>query len=165
MRLFLILVAVPIIETALFIEIGGWIGTWPTIGVVILTALIGSMMLRQQGTAALQDVQGRLAAGENPGHMLAEGAMILVAGVLLLTPGFFTDALGFALLIPPIRAALWRYLAPRIRVTQTFHGPHGSAQRRTDGYGQPADGQTVDGTYEDVTPPANENDPLPPPKT
>ena len=165
MRLFLILVAVPIIEIALFIEVGGWIGTWPTIGIVVLTALIGSMMLRQQGTSALQNVQQRLAEGENPGQMLAEGAMILVAGVLLLTPGFFTDALGFALLIPPIRVAIWRYLAPRIKVTQTFHGPHGTARRRTDGYGQPADGQTVDGTYEDVTPPANDNDPLPPPRT
>lgn len=163
MRLFLLLAAVPIIEIALFIEVGGWIGTWPTIGIVVLTALIGSLMLRQQGTAALQDVQGRLAAGENPGQMLAEGAMILVAGVLLLTPGFFTDAMGFALLIPPIRGALWAYIAPRIKVTQVYHGPEGTHARRTDGYGQPADGQTVDGNYEDVTP-APEPEILPPPK-
>ena len=163
MRLFLLLVAVPIIEIALFIEIGGWIGTWPTIGIVILTALIGSMMLRQQGTSALRDINGRLAAGENPGQMLAEGAMILVAGVLLLTPGFFTDAMGFALLVPPFRKALWVYLAPRIKVTQVYHGPGGTHARRTDGYGQPADGQTVDGSYEDVTPTA-EPEILPPPK-
>ena len=94
MRLFLLLVLVPIIEIALFIEVGGWIGTWPTIGIVILTALVGSILLRQQGIAALTDVQGRLERGENPGRMLAEGAMILVAGVLLLTPGFFTDGMG-----------------------------------------------------------------------
>ena len=163
MRLFLLLVAVPVIEIALFIEVGGWIGTWPTIGIVILTALIGSMMLRQQGTAALQDIQGRIAKGEDPGQMLAEGAMILVAGVLLLTPGFFTDALGLGLLLPPVRGALWRYLAPRIKVTQVYQGPGGTHRRRTDGYGQPADGQTVNGTYEDVTPTA-EPEILPPPK-
>lgn len=143
MRLFLLLVAVPIIEIALFIEIGGWIGTWPTIGIVILTALIGSVLLRQQGMAALRDVQGRIASGENPGRLLAEGAMILVAGVLLLTPGFFTDAFGFALLIPPVRGVIFNFLAARITVHQVNAG---GAQAH------PSGEHTVDGVYEDITP-------------
>lgn len=160
MPLFLILLGVPILEIFLFLEIGGLIGTWPTIGIVVLTALLGTIMLRQQGLAALRDVQGRLAAGENPGRLLADGAMILVAGALLLTPGFFTDAVGFALLVPPVRTLLWAWLAPRIRMTQTVSGGFGSATFRTDGHGRPADEHTVDGTYEDVTPP-DDAKPLP----
>ena len=100
MWIFLALVAIPIIEIALFIEIGGWIGLWPTIGVVILTALVGTLLLRQQGFATINDLQNRLNEGRDPSVALAHGAMILVAGVVLLTPGFFTDAVGFLLLIP-----------------------------------------------------------------
>jgi UPF0716 protein FxsA len=167
MRLFLLLVAVPIIEIALFIEVGGAIGTWPTIGIVVLTALVGSVMLRQQGVAALRDVQSRLGAGENPGRLLAEGAMILVAGVLLLTPGFFTDAIGFALLIPPVRGALYKYLAARVHL-QTVHMSGGMGPgmgRNGHGHGQES-GETVDGTYSDVTSPdpgTPEKTPLPKP--
>ncbi len=144
MRLFLLLVAVPVIEIALFIEVGGWLGTWPTIAIVILTALAGSILLRQQGLLAMRNVQARLAAGENPGRLLAEGAMILVAGVLLLTPGFFTDAVGFALLVPPVRSAVWRFVESRINVVSVQTGAHGPRR--------PGGAHTVDGVYEDVTP-------------
>lgn len=116
MRLFLILLLVPIIEIGLFIEVGGWIGTWPTIGIVILTALIGSWLLRRQGLQAMRDFQTRIQAGDAPGQLLAEGAMILFSGALLLTPGFFTDAVGFLLLVPPVRAWLWQRIASRITV-------------------------------------------------
>ena len=104
MRLFLLLLIVPLIEIALFIKIGGLIGTWPTIAIVMLTAISARPCCAGRGLAALRNVQERLAAGENPGRLLADGAMILVAGVLLLTPGFFTDAVGFALLIPAVGA-------------------------------------------------------------
>ncbi len=149
MRLFLLLVAVPIIEIALFIEIGGWLGTWPTIGIVVLTALLGPFMLRQQGLKALGDIQGRLMAGDDPGQMLADGAMILVSGVLLLTPGFFTDAVGFLLLVPGVRKALFNWGRKNIRMN--VHTAHANTQRRP---GWPlAGGETVDGDYEDITPP------------
>ena len=118
MRLFLILLAVPVIEIGLFIEIGGWLGTWPTIGLVVLTALIGSILLRQQGLAAMREAQSRLAAGEDPGRLLADGAMILVAGALLLTPGFFTDAVGFLLLVPGVRTVLWTWMRKHIKVAK-----------------------------------------------
>ncbi|MEM7188501.1 MAG: FxsA family protein [Pseudomonadota bacterium] len=151
MRLFLILLAVPIIEIALFIEVGGWIGTWPTIAIVVLTALAGTILLRQQGLSALQGFQQRLAEGENPGRLLAEGAMILIAGALLLTPGFFTDAVGFALLMPPVRTALWRWAEKNVAVS-----PEGSATWHFQTGGGPsgmhAGGATVDGTYSEVQP-------------
>ena len=149
MRLFLLLVAVPIIEIALFIEVGGWLGTWPTIGIVILTALIGSMLLRRQGLKALGDVQGRLRSGDDPGELLADGAMILVAGVLLLTPGFFTDAVGFLLLVPGIRK--WIYNWARSNMVMSVHMTQTRTQHRPDW--RSGGSQTVDGDYEDVTSP------------
>ncbi|MEM1162551.1 MAG: FxsA family protein [Pseudomonadota bacterium] len=153
MRLFLLLLAVPVIEIALFIEVGGLIGTWPTVAVVILTALVGSILLRRQGVAALQGFQARLAAGETPGHLLADGAMILVAGALLLTPGFFTDAVGFLLLMPPVRAALWRWASSRITIASQggTSGFHFQARTRG-GRGGFSDGTTVDGEYSEVRP-------------
>ncbi len=150
MPIFLLLVAVPILEIALFIEIGGWLGLWPTIAVVILTAAIGTALLRVQGLAALGELQRRLGAGEDPSTTLALGAMILVAGVLLLTPGFFTDGVGFALLTPPVRAAAIRLAIrfARSRMTQVRMGVHmgAGAQRGPAGPG------TVDGEYEVADP-------------
>lgn len=103
MPLFLLLVAVPIIEIALFIKVGGLIGLWPTIAIVLGTAALGSWLLRSQGAGAMAELQRSLAGGGDPGKALAHGAMILVSGILLLTPGFFTDAVGFALLSPGVR--------------------------------------------------------------
>ena len=156
MRLFLLLLAVPVIEIALFIEVGGWIGTWPTIAIVILTALAGSVLLRHQGMAAMQGFQARLAAGETPGRLLADGAMILVAGVLLLTPGFFTDAVGFALLVPPVRAALWHWGSARFDMTK---GAAASFHFETPpGGGGVRGGPTVDGEYSELHPDEAEPD-------
>ena len=157
MRLFLLLVAVPIIEIALFIEVGGMLGTWPTIGIVILTALIGSILLRQQGLKALGNIQGRLMSGDDPGRLLADGAMILFSGALLLTPGFFTDAIGFLLLIPGVRALVYG------RVKRTMDVRMAAAHGRAEGRSQwrSAASQTVDGTYQDVTP----DEPMPDPES
>lgn len=113
MWLFLALLAVPIIEIGLFIEVGGWIGLWPTLAIVILTALAGTALLRSQGRGALAELQSRISRGGDPTGPIAHGAMILVAGVLLLTPGFFTDAVGFSLLVPQVRAAILRFGAAR----------------------------------------------------
>ncbi len=156
MLIFLFLVAVPIIEIALFIEIGGWLGLWPTIAIVILTAAIGTVLLRAQGLAALGELQRQLGAGEDPSATLAHGAMILVAGVLLLTPGFFTDGVGFALLMPPVRAAGIRHAIrfARSRMTQVHMGVHTSAggHRGPRTAGTATGPGTVDGEYEVVDP-------------
>ena len=122
MWLFLIFVLVPIIEIALFIQVGGWIGLWPTLAIVVLTAIAGTMLMRAQGMAVLADLQARLRDGQDPGATIAHGAMILFAGALLLTPGFFTDTVGFLLLLPPVRDAVIRYGATRLASRVTVFG-------------------------------------------
>jgi UPF0716 protein FxsA len=152
MPIFLLLVAVPIIEIALFIQVGGWLGLWPTLGVVILTALIGALLLRSQGLATLGELQRRLSTGEDPSATLAHGAMILVAGVLLLTPGFFTDGIGFLLLTPPARAAVIRFA--RARIIRVDMGKRGWAGPGHNHAAEAGPG-TVDGEYEAVDPDDN----------
>ena len=145
MRLFFLFVAVPIIEIALFIQVGGVIGLWPTLAIVVLTALAGTMLMRTQGVQALQRLQATLAEGGDPSGALVHGALILVAGVLLLTPGFFTDALGITLLIPPARAAIIRQLGKRI-VAQgvVFTSGGGPAARPPGGAGD----EPIEAEYE-----------------
>jgi len=101
--LFLIFLLIPIIEIYFLIEIGEVIGAIPTVFLVVFTAVLGAQLLRFQGLSALQRVQASMARGEMPAVELLEGVVMLVGGALLLTPGFFTDALGFMCLIPPLR--------------------------------------------------------------
>ena len=97
---FALFLIVPIIEIYLLIQVGGLIGALPTVFLIVLTAVIGGWLLRSQGMATLGRVQQT---------MLLEGAMLLIGGALLLTPGFFTDAIGFVCLIPLLRrnVILW----------------------------------------------------------
>lgn len=143
MWLFIPFVLVPILEIALFIQVGGLIGLWPTLAIVVLTALAGTLLVRAQGLATLADVQRSFQAGGDPTGPLANAALILVAGVLLLTPGFFTDGLGFAFLLPPVRAAVIRWGAARIAARMTV---------RTGGPARPAGDQTIDGAYQTLDP-------------
>ncbi|WP_425040065.1 FxsA family protein [Primorskyibacter sp. S187A] len=116
MPLLLAFLLVPLIEIALFIQIGGVIGLWWTLAIVILTAVAGATLVRQQGRGVLGQVQSSFNELRDPSQPLAEGAMILFSGALLLTPGFFTDAIGFALLIPGVRAALFNRIKARMTV-------------------------------------------------
>jgi UPF0716 protein FxsA len=111
--------AVPLTEIAVFVLVGSKIGVLPTIGLVILTAIAGSILLRWQGFNALARIQKELAARRVPGREMVQGVMILLAGFLLLTPGFVTDTLGLLLFIPPVRNAVWRFLSSRVNV-ETF---------------------------------------------
>jgi UPF0716 protein FxsA len=108
------LLVVPVVEIAVFIVIGGKIGIAATLGLILVTAIIGSILLRVQGLATLQRIRQAMEKGRLPGRELGNGAMILVAGVLLLTPGFVTDAIGFALFVPALRDSLWRFLSSRV---------------------------------------------------
>jgi UPF0716 protein FxsA len=103
MRLFLIFVIVPLMEILLLIEIGSRIGTLNTILIIVLTGMLGAYLMRQQGFAILGNIRGDLSQGRMPTGELINGALVLVGGILLLTPGFFTDAVGFVLLIPTTR--------------------------------------------------------------
>ncbi len=150
MWLFLAFLSVPLIEIALFIQIGGAIGLWLTLGIVILTAVIGTFLVRTQGALAMNNLRQSFGTLSNPSEPLAHGAMILVSGALLLTPGFFTDAVGFALLVPGVRSAVFRYLKARIKV-QTFD-MGGQAQSRAD-FTHPRacqDPNIIDGEFEEV---------------
>ncbi|WP_136443415.1 FxsA family protein [Pacificoceanicola onchidii] len=118
MWLFVAFLMVPLIEIALFIQLGGLIGLWPTLAIVVLTAVLGTYMVRQQGRAAIANLQSSFSRLDNPSEPLAHGAMILISGALLLTPGFFTDAVGFALLLPPVREAVIAWARKRVTVTQ-----------------------------------------------
>jgi len=119
MWLFFVFVAVPIIEIALFIQIGGWLGLLPTLLIVIITAALGTHLVRSQAIATFGSLRESLETLQNPTEPLAEGAMILFAGALLLTPGFFTDAVGFLLLTPWFRGHLYNYMRSKIQVRKT----------------------------------------------
>ena len=110
----IVLLVVPIIEIALFIVIGERIGLgWTLLG-ILLTAIGGTILLRIQGFRLLERIRGEMRAGRVPGRELAHGFLLLVAGILLLTPGFFTDALGFLLFVPGVRDAIWSGLKARL---------------------------------------------------
>jgi UPF0716 protein FxsA len=128
MPLFLIFVAVPMTEIALFILVGGWIGLWPTLGLVVLSALVGTVLMRAQGMAALERLQRALAQGRDPTGPLADGAALLIAGLLLLTPGFFTDTVGIALMLPGPRRRIIRWIGRQLvaRGTVVFRTGHES---------------------------------------
>ena len=101
--LLLAFILIPVVEIMVFIEIGGWIGLWPTIAIVILTAVAGTALLRRQGLAVLMRFREATARGELPVMEIFVGLCLLVAGALLLTPGFVTDILGFCLFVPQFR--------------------------------------------------------------
>ena len=143
MWLLLVFLAVPLIEIALFIQVGGLIGLWPTLGIVVLTAIAGTALVRSQGMSELNRLRSSFSDLRDPTEPLAHGAMILFAGALLLTPGFFTDAVGLALLAPPVRRAVLRYIRARIKV-ESFE--YGVPPRRPDP-------DIIEGEWEEVTPP------------
>ena len=154
MWLFVAFLAVPLIEIALFIQVGGWIGLWPTLAIVIATAVLGTYLVRSQGRAALADLRRSFATLDDPATPLAHGAMILVAGALLLTPGFFTDAVGLALLTPPVRVALIRHIAARVKVQSFQMGPDPRrprpGPRHPDRPQRPDQGDVIEGEFTEV---------------
>jgi UPF0716 protein FxsA len=114
---------VPLTEIMVFILVGSQIGVLATIALVILTAVAGSILLRWQGFAALRRIQQELAAQHVPGKELVQGVMVLLAGFLLLTPGFVTDTLGLLLFIPQVRDRVWKFLSSRVKVETFGSGP------------------------------------------
>ena len=116
-----IFIIVPIIEIYLFMRIGEMIGVWPTLGMIILTAAIGVSMLKWQGLSTLQRAQSNLQENKIPATELVEGIILLLCGALLLTPGFFTDTVGFLMLVPPIRQGVAKALVEKGKI-QMFNG-------------------------------------------
>jgi UPF0716 protein FxsA len=106
LRLFLLFTLVPIAELWLLIRIGGEIGLGPTLGLVVATGAAGAWLARREGFKSWMAVQSELASGGVPGKELVHGVLILIAGIVLLTPGVITDAIGLALLVRPVRSGL-----------------------------------------------------------
>ena len=117
--LFLLFIIVPIIEISVLMQVGELIGAWPTVAIVVFSAWLGAKYVRQQGLATLQSVQTKMAQGEMPSSEIVTGLMLLVAGVLLVTPGFVTDIFGLSLLIPSVRQAIAGSVQKHIKTTQT----------------------------------------------
>lgn len=107
---FLFFLIVPFVEIYLLLQIGGIVGAFPTILLVVFTAVLGAWLLRQQGLSTWQRFQASLDKGSVPAYEMIEGPILLVGGALLLTPGFFTDAIGFACLIPQMRRKFAKYV-------------------------------------------------------
>lgn len=110
-----IMLIVPIAEITTFVLVGGEIGVLWTIACILFTAVLGAFLLRVEGLRTFASIQSKMQAGAVPGRELGNGAMILVAGVLLLTPGFLTDAIGFSLFVPFVRDIIWNFIASRVK--------------------------------------------------
>lgn len=123
--LLLVFFSLPVIEIYLLVKVGNLIGALPTVFMVVFTAVLGALLLRQQGFATLRRVQASMARGQIPAMELLEAMLLTLGGALLLTPGFFTDALGFLCMIPPARRWLVRTLLDRFLLSQ--QGPPGGA--------------------------------------
>lgn len=117
MWLLLPFVILPILEIALFIQVGGLIGVLPTILLVVLSAVAGLAVMRRQGMLAMLDMQRAVQEFRDPTAPMAHGALIMVAGVLMVLPGLFTSALGALLLIPAVRGLVMRWMGKRVRVS------------------------------------------------
>ncbi|ASM73971.1 MULTISPECIES: FxsA family protein [Roseobacteraceae] len=149
MWLFLAFLAVPLIEITLFVQIGGAIGLGWTLFIVIATAILGTYLVRQQGLRTIEKLRSSVNELTDPTEPLVHGAMILFAGALLLTPGFFTDALGFSLMIPQVRSWMFQTMRSRINVSAFATGPQQSRRH-------PDRPDVIDADYQDVTPETDE---------
>ena len=118
MWLLLLFILIPLLEIWLFILLGGFIGIYPTLFIILLTAILGTFLVKTQGVNVLKEIQSKFNELENPTEPIVHGAMILFAGALLLTPGFFTDTVGFLLLLPNVRRAAFFWLINKVNLVK-----------------------------------------------
>jgi UPF0716 protein FxsA len=112
--LLVLFIAVPIVELAAILQVGDWIGFWPTLGLLVADSILGSLLMRSQGRAAWRRFDAALKAGRPPAAEVLDGVLVIFGGALLLTPGFVTDLVGILLLLPPTRAIVRRLLVRRL---------------------------------------------------
>ena len=147
MLLLLLFIGIPLLEITLFVQIGGAIGLGWTLATVVVTAFLGSWMVKSQGAQAMQNLRSSFSNLQDPAEPLAHGAMILFSGALLITPGFFTDFIGFLLLVPAVRSTAYRYLRSRVNIQSFQMGQENPGQKSH----HPRD-RVIDGEFEEVTP-------------
>lgn len=150
-----LLIVLPIVEIALFIQVGGLIGVWATLALVVLAAVLGMAVIRSQGAHAWLEARRSLAQLQDPSRPLAHGMMLMIAGVLLIVPGFLTDIVALLLLIPTVRDLVMRQAGRRMRV-RTVHAVRREAHRPPYGDG------VIDADYvvEDEPPAGRRRPPL-----
>ncbi len=155
--LFAALIGVPLLEIAVFIQVGGLIGGWLTIGLVLFTAVLGAGLLRRQGLSTIARIQEEIEQSRLPVQALFDGACLLFAGALLLTPGFVTDIVGFLLLAPParnvLRRLIWAHLQRRGGANIAGGGWTGSPGPgdRNDRDRNRDDARVIDGDFHEVS--------------
>lgn len=150
--LFAVFVAVPIVEIAIFIQVGGLIGLWPTIAIVLGTALLGATLIRVQGFQTWRRAEEAMKRGEPPLAEMLDGVFLLVAALLMVTPGLFTDCIGILLLIPPVRREIGRRVAARLARSANVQF-HMSGMGPGRGPGRPpqgAPGPVIEGEAEEI---------------
>lgn len=144
--LMVLFIVLPSIEIALFIQVGHLLGVWLTVGLVLLSALVGASLVRSQGLQTLTSMRAKLQQGELPTEEIGQGVLLVIAGVLLITPGFFTDFVGAILLLPMFRPKIAHYMMQRISTQQ------GGFAGRPFGHQGPSQsdrsGNTFEGEYE-----------------
>ena len=156
--IFLLFIVMPILEIFVLIQVGSAIGALTTIAIVILTAIVGTWMLRAQGLSTVNKARSRLAGGEIPAFQLLEGLALGVGGALLLTPGFITDAIGFACLLPPTRKLLIHAISKKVSFAGMAGGvggfrppggtgPAGPQSGPTAAPKRPVSGDIIEGEY------------------
>lgn len=157
MPLLIIFIIIPLIELAVILKVNSFIGLGWTLGLIILTAVVGVKLLRQQGISTLLRANQKMQQGQMPAQELAEGFLLALAGALLLTPGFVTDALGFILLVPASRKALVHkviaLITPRMMTNNGFQssdtfqsGPFKDVNSRSQGSDH-QDNVIIEGEY------------------
>jgi len=141
--LLLLFLLIPVIEIYLLIEVGSMIGALSTIFLVVLTAVVGAALLRWQGLTTFQRVREAMARGEVPAIEMMEGVVLLICGALLLTPGFFTDAIGFLCLIPAVRRYFILEIIKRQSMSASAAAYSGHAANET--HGDQPKSRTIEG--------------------
>lgn len=143
MPFFIIFLAIPLVEIAVFIAVGEHIGLGTTLLLALLTAIIGGIIIRQQGMETIRSLQTQISQGGLPLKELFDGFCLVAAGATLITPGFVTDGIGFTLLIPQVRDGLRHILSKHFK--PQIHTPGGNRRK-------PRDSHIIDADYVDITP-------------
>jgi UPF0716 protein FxsA len=138
-------IVVPIVELAVILQVGEWIGFWPTLALLILDSILGSLLMRSQGRTAWRRFNETLAAGRPPAREVLDGALVIFGGALLLTPGFVTDIVGISFLLPPTRAVFRRLLVRRFAHRMVVSAAGGRGR-------PPGRGYDVEGTATETDP-------------
>lgn len=146
--LFFLFAVLPILEITLLIQVGEQIGAWNTVGIVIITAFVGAYIVRQQGLSTYLQAQSKMQQGQLPGQEMAEGLLLLIAGVLLVTPGFVTDIIGFAFALPFTRPLIAKSISKHLIAKQVHFQQQTFYQHQSRQYGQSQqDEEIIEGEF------------------